>query len=405
MNTKNYKIYPFIFLCFVAVVAMAVMFTQVGVYHEQEDFPAHNLSALEIFETPISQMSFPLVMGYPLMHTTLKLLGYVIHTLSFGSLSLALSIDIASVALATFFNLLTIILVRFILNKLFAPPNKKTLYLYDFISVSSVFIMGICGYLTNFKFYLPQGGPNVWHNPTFIFVRPFGLLTFYLFILAFEAIKSGKDYKKKLVWFSVILVISCVAKPNYAFVLLPAMGILTLIELSNNFIFKLKTIGIPLLLSVLPAGVVLILQFVYVTGTFASGNVYTIIKFGSQFDMSFWLSIRSTLSLLIIPIIVFSFVGYKHVKNNSVYALTLLTVIVGWLQYYFLYQTGESFGDYFWGYGLSSHLAIFVSIGLLFKHSSNKLLTYSIILIYLLQLFYGLQYFIGILMGQNFIVL
>ncbi len=405
MLKTKYNQLPFVFLCIIASIAMAVMFTQVGVFHEQADFPAHNLSALELFETPISNMSFPLIMGYPLMHITLKLLGHAICFFSFGSLSLSFATDIASVALATVFNLLTIILVRFILNKLFPPSSKKILYLYDCISVTSVFIMGICGYLTNFKFYLPQGGPNVWHNPTFIFVRPFGLLTFYLFVKAFEAIKSGKDYKKKLIWFSAMLVISCIAKPNYAFVLLPAMGALTLIELSNDFIRKFKTIGIPLLLSVLPAGIVLILQFIYVTGTFASGNVYTIIKFGSQFDMSFWVSIKSIISLLSIPILVFATFGYKYIKSEPAYTLSVLTVFVGFLQYYFLYQTGPSHGDYFWGYGLSAHLAIFVSIGLLYKHNANKLLVNSSILIYLFQLYYGLQYFIGILMGDYFIVL
>ncbi len=403
MLKTKYNQLPFVFFCIIASIAMAVMFTQVGVFHEQVDFSAHNLSAIELYETPISKMSYPLIVGYPLMHTTLKLLGQAVCFLSFGSFSLSFATDIASVALATIFNLLTIILVRFILNNLFPPSNKKILYLYDCISVTSVFIMGICGYLTNFKFYLPQGGPNVWHNPTFIFVRPFGLLTFYLFIKAFEAIKSGKDYKKKLFWFSLVLVISCIAKPNYAFVLLPAMGILTLIELSNNFVHKLKTIGIPLLLSVLPAGIILILQFVYVTGTFASGNVYTIIKFGSQFNMSFWVSIKAIISLLSIPILVFVTFGYKYIKREPAYILSVLTVFIGFLQYYFLYQTGPSHGDYFWGYGLSAHLAIFVSLGLLFKHNANKLLINSSIVIYLFQLYYGLQYFIGILLGQDFI--
>ncbi len=405
MNKKKYNRIPFFLFCIIATIIMVVMFTQVGVFHEQEDFPAHNLSAQEIYTTPISEMSFPLVMSYPLMHTVLKLVGLIVSFFSFGTLSLSFSIDIASVVVATIFNVITIFIVRFILTGLFSLKSTTNRYIIDFISITSVFIMGICGPLTDYKFYLPQGGPNVWHNPTFIFSRPFGIIVFFLFTGVFSTLKNNQKFKQKLVLFSLVLCISCIAKPNYAFVLLPAMGVITLIEIKDDFRHKIKTIGIPLLLSVLPAGIILIFQFIYVTGTFANGNVYTIIKFGSQFDMSFWLSVRSTISLLIIPILIFVTTGHKHLKTEAAYLLSLLTVIVGWIQYYFLYQTGEAFGDYFWGYGLSTHLAIVVSLGILLKYEKRKPVVFSAFALYLIQLFYGLQYFFGILGGNDFIVL
>ncbi len=402
MQHTKYKRYPFLLLCLVALVGMSMIFYEFGVNHAVGDFIAHNPSSIELFNVPVSELSFPLIISYPIMHITVKIIGLAISLLPFASLSIELSTDIASVVVATSCNFATILLVRFILNKLYCPPKKSVKYLFDLISVTSVFIIGICGPLTDYKFYLPQGAPNVWHNPTFIFVRPFGLVAFYLFLRAFEAIKTEKNYLKKLCVFSFSLALSCVAKPNYAFVLMPAMGILTLIEMSDNFVYKFKKIGVPLLLSVLPAGIILILQFIYVSSTFADGNVYTIIKFGSQFDMLISLAIRSTISMLAIPLTVFAILGLRRTKSETGFLLSLLAVFVGWVQYYFLYQTGHAFGDYFWGYGLSTHLSTFISLGVLIKHEKRKHILVLVLSVYLVQLLFGFQYFSRIIAGNPF---
>ncbi len=403
MNIKKYNKHPYYISCIVALGLMSIMFYNLGVNHAQEDFPLHNSAALELFELAPSEMAIPHILAYPLMHATIKILSYLIYFPFSGSITALYSVEIASVIVATVFNMLSIFAVRLVLNGLFPQKSPAIRYIYDFLSISSVFIMGICGPLTYNEFYLPQGGPNVWHNPTFIFVRPFGLMSFYFFIKAFEALKSGKPYVKNLCLFSFVLILSCFAKPNYAFVLMPAMGILTLIELSNNFIPKFKKIAVPLFLSVLPAGFVLIAQFVFINATLTDKNVYTLVQFGTQYNLPFEHSLRATVSLLIIPLIIFIIIGRKYIKKDSAYTLSILTVLAGWFQYFFLYQTGAAGGDYFWGYGLAVHLAILISIAFLLKQKADKLIVNSVCVLYLLHLFFGLQYFIGLFYGARFI--
>jgi len=74
--------------------------------------------------------------------------------------------------------------------------------------------------------YLPA---NVWHNPTYILMRPFALWLFFYIEDHWDKRLNAKE------WFLVALVSYLVvfAKPNFTLSMLPALGLLTLVKIRN----------------------------------------------------------------------------------------------------------------------------------------------------------------------------
>lgn len=74
--------------------------------------------------------------------------------------------------------------------------------------------------------YIPA---NVWHNPTYILMRPFALWLFFYIEDHWDKRLNAKE------WFLVALISYLVvfAKPNFTLSMLPALGLLTLVKIRN----------------------------------------------------------------------------------------------------------------------------------------------------------------------------
>lgn len=83
----------------------------------------------------------------------------------------------------------------------------------------------------NRSYYLGQGTPNVWHNPTTLMVRPFALLAFALLCYMLSNIEKGEHIPRRMYWgLSGILFITTLAKPSFIQSLIPALGIYILLQ-------------------------------------------------------------------------------------------------------------------------------------------------------------------------------
>ncbi len=390
ISTKKYNVLFFVLLLIVAVALMIPIFYAGNFLMRESDFPPHYVSAMELFSVNPEDFSFPIILAYPTYHIILK--GIAEFLKSVVMLSTTVSYKTASLIMGVAFNLFTVFVVRKIFQKLVEPETTNKKYFIDLLSVCSIFFIGICGPLTNWAFYLPQGSPNVWHNPTTIFVRPFGLLAFYALIIIFNNYKANKPNIKALILFCIASAISCFAKPSYAFVLLPAAAIMTLVVIFDNFKTNFIKFGVPLLCAALPSAGILLYQYLIVASAWVDYDVKTYLKFGSQFEMTFITSIFSTISLMLPIIFIFVVLGYRFVKAKPEYSIAVISSLVGWFQYYFIYQTGPAAGDFFWGYSLSAHLATIVSLCLVMKYETRKPIVYTAFSIFGVQLFFGLWY-------------
>lgn len=93
--------------------------------------------------------------------------------------------------------------------------------------------------------YLGYITGNVYHNPTFILLRPLAMLVFYL---TFRQLYSRPSWKP-IVLGAVLLALATQAKPSFTITFLPAVGLLALFQIkrfrSLNWWYVIVTLALP----------------------------------------------------------------------------------------------------------------------------------------------------------------
>lgn len=380
---KKYTIWPFITVCAVAYILMYILFRD---SMWTSDTIVHNIFVLR-WITDGTGLD-PVVTNYPLYHIIMRGLFYVVAKIANGP---GIDINIISCYFLATINIVNVIVMRMLLNYIVRAEKTIEKYAVDFLSLASIVFMGIGTFLTNGRYYAIQGAPNAWHNPTLILVRPIGILSIYFFLKCLEKAEKNETFISELVAFSLITLVSCFAKPSYAFVFLPGMGIYVLILLFKDFKRNLKKIGIPMLLAAMPSVVVLLLQFIGISSN--SNKMSGVhIYFGGEFRISFWQAVGGTISVMGLIIFVFILLGKKLFLKEPSLAISFFASVVGWFQFYFLVRTGVATGDFFWGYALATNLATIVSVALMAKYEEKKALKVAGVVVFLFQLLNGFIY-------------
>lgn len=153
--------------------------------------------------------------------------------------TLPIPIDVAASAATACFNAMTAVIVIWLIDQYFDHCFRSAVY-PTLVALAGL-LVGPC-YLRfyNPRYYLGQGSPNIWHNPTSTAVRPFMLLVGILTIRYWECGRDetvelfGKQRKKKVVCsigLMILLFISTVVKPSFLMVYCPVCGIMALIRL------------------------------------------------------------------------------------------------------------------------------------------------------------------------------
>lgn len=394
MLGKRYNDKIFYFCLILLTMTFSIFY---GKYAYYGDTAAHSLvSKMLLFqdvELDWSNVRFPIhVLAYPVYHFFQKM----VHCI------LGIDYETAAAIVLTGSIVASVLLYRK-LSLMLMENTVRNRYFADFFSLGAVlFGVARCG-LNNWRYYSIQCSPNPFHNPTILFVRPFAIASFIFFIQLAKTYKSKSSYKYAFL-FSLVSLVGVGAKPSYAIVLLPAMGIYTLYHMIQN---KKLGFGIVAFIAVLPSLVLLIIQQIWVTSHSEALNAY--IKFGFFHGFEELTTLGAITrevflaSLVTFPVVIFLF-RIKWMKNDIAYFIAIFTLAFGWAEMYFL-KAGVQ-GDFSWGYDLAVQFATLVSLVETRKEgesgNARKVFNIAMYLIFAYQVFTGMKYLLLVYNGIEY---
>ena len=199
--------------------------------------------------------------------------------------------------------------------------------------------------------YLGQSSPNIWHNPTVIMVKPFALVCTTL-VVAFLNDKRLQARVGFYLGVALLLLLSAFAKPNYVFVLLPAVAVYLLLRHCCDWRLYGKT-----LLLFLPVLLVLGYQFTQafaMRGAPVSRERDQIILDWFRLWHRWTPSIGVSLLLgLAFPLSVAA-CRFRAVLRNDYLVVAWLMTVMGALQFGLLAEKVKyKHGNFSWGYGIA----------------------------------------------------
>ena len=213
--------------------------------------------------------------------------------------------------------------------------------------------------------YLGQISANVWHNSTNILAAPFAIAVFF----------SGVHFLRSLtlknaVFFSALVVVCILAKPNFSLAFLPVFGIAVLLLLWRKRCKLGESLAL-LAIAFLPAAVVLAYQYVvvYVNASVITAKpTFAPFVVWSAFSPNIILSIALSLAG---PLLVFIALSRER-RRSLPMVISWTTLLVGIFQLSFL---GEGLsdgkialsGNWFWGAYTAATIVFIVSIVELFR--------------------------------------
>lgn len=204
--------------------------------------------------------------------------------------------------------------------------------------------------------YVSYQSGNVWHNSTYLFMKPGALIAILLFL------EIEKNYAKKIQWkhwlgFCLALIVTTGIKPSFLTVFAPAMALKLLWDLFHKVPFKqIFIFGC----AVLPACGVMLWQ--------------NSVLFGESTEQGFTIDPWFTFSLhaetpkiavlcsIAFPLTILVFSVFELLKDKH-YAFAWLMTLVGFLEALLLCETGSRarHGNFLWGYFIAIFYIFVVS--------------------------------------------
>lgn len=343
------------------------VFAKYGIgYH---DFRAHAIFAGELMklgsesiQSFIETTNNSHILAYPGWHICFLAAASVLAFINsvIGGMVSDLSIYALAVAVV---NTLLLLCTFFLIRNIFMRRvplqsyRRGTILAAVMLFVGPLYIPGIFeGY------YLGPRTGNIWHNPTYLIIKPMAVLIFFLYADIFEehAENNKRKENKKLILGGVLLCVSAILKPSFFQMFLPALFVFCLFELiqkkGKNFWFLVKN-GF----SVVPVTIIAICQMIILGGSSGGGSGISIgflRVWGAR--TSYWY-IALILSLAF-PIYIL-IMNRKKMLTHYWGKLGIVSLISGMFQYMFLYVTkAPEAGDFGWGFALSIFLIFVVSV-------------------------------------------
>lgn len=330
--------------------------------------------------------------GYPMWHLLVRLMHNYFH--------FPLIVSVAVVT--TLSNIATYILCVSIFNSIFeSNSSNSSLPYFCGMAVLALMMVGPLYVPTfNANVFLGQDSPNIWHNPTNLMVRPFAVASVWLYAKFID--NDGNDYKK-IVLFSIVLALSCFAKPSFAQAAGFAFGMAAVIFVLCRKIDMKKFILI--IISMLPALFIILWQF---GNTFGDGGGVEIAPFVvvSASSPNWILSMILGFGFPFYVIIV----CFKQIKNKTWFLITILYFLISKLESILLAEIGERrfHGNFNWAAQLSMFLMFLFSLTEYIGWSIDNYKKKKIIcvigwIIFFCHLLVGLYYYKGLkITGSSF---
>ena len=338
----------------------------------------HTIFAQKLFEEDIETIKDEnpdytiWAVTYPLYHITLKAIAILLGNKYYEATYLLNALCFVA----------AIVLIRMFLLCIYHTKEWKERVLYDVISVCAVVFVVASGPWTGWRMYARQSAANPVHNPTILFVRPFGILVLFAFLLLLKRYEEKKTYSWILVMFGLLCLASAIAKPSFAFAFLPAMGIVILEKMIRD---KSIHIGILTLLAVLPTMALMLWQFYFISSD--SVAFETRVSFGSFSEFTPLEVLLVSLATFPVPIILAS---KKLFTSDMCYRLSTYALVVGWLQMFFL--TNGRTGDFTWGYDLAIQFSTTIALVSAYKAKLPQWRWTLAFMVFLYQTACGISY-------------
>jgi len=341
VNAKSKYNIDKLFLSTVTIIFVMMVFASYGLSsHAWSDTNSHIAFANGLLKSDLT------VIFYPLWHITFLGISFFCGE----------NLVLAAAFTNAFYTVLSFIITRKIL--LFYFPNKSLLSIVTLFS----FILMILGPIVLEKrMYLGIGTINIYHNPTYIVVKPFALLTFYFFIRFYDFMKistkslskkENKDYIKYLILFSVTMIISLFAKPSFLQFFIVGMGLFLLVQLFRKQIYFSSVIKIGICF--IPSVLIILFQYFMLLSTDQNEGIifspFTVLYLYNS-------TLFSLLLLLLFPLFIF-FTNLKDLKKDDIYLLTIICYVLSLIQILFFAESGKRLihGNLLWGYYLATML-------------------------------------------------
>jgi hypothetical protein len=298
------------------------------------DFGAHLGWAESIFSAPTNVPMF--VTAHAGWHWAVNLTHLVIgHSWIIASL------------IVTMLSVLATVCITFLMLRKNLSPFLSGLLAIGLSLVEPILLLYPFDHLGYIGGYI---WPNIYHNPTFLFLRPFAVWQLFY---AIEAFQTKDSSWKRIILAALVSVAAVFAKPNYIICLLPALGLIALIRLIKHqqINWKLLLIGI-----VLPSLSLLIWQYLL---TF-SPNAESSIVFAPFVVMKIYSPKNLLLKFILstaFPITVTLFY-WKEICTDVRMQIGLFGFGMGAIYSYFIAETGSMFG--YGNFVFSGEISLFI---------------------------------------------
>jgi hypothetical protein len=186
--------------------------------------------------------------------------------------------------------------------------------------------------------------PNVYHNPTYLMLRPFALLLFGYAVRCFTMTGEQRVGRWDIAAAVLLTVLGAYTKPSYLIALLPVMGLGLGLQLLRRrpVDWKLSIVGI-----IIPGIVVLFAQYLL---NFGQENANSIVLEPLAFLTTHGIQngLLKGLASIAFPIIVYS-LYFRQARRDAGFNLAWLVFGVGATYFYLLAETGRfEHGNFLW---------------------------------------------------------
>jgi len=194
--------------------------------------------------------------------------------------------------------------------------------------------------------YFGQGSPNMWHNGTVIFVKPFVIISFYMVatILGDSQRRSSIQY---CVLAAFVMLITVYVKPSYVLVLLPALAMYVPIKTMltgqghrKDFV-QFPVVCLIILLVALPSFLTLLYQYLdYSSGRDARKTAFEFLTVWRYFTPNVFVSILITIAFPLFVLVN----RFDSAVRNDYLMMAWIVTFIGIAQFALLIELSPSGG-------------------------------------------------------------
>ncbi len=344
--------------------------------------------------TFIQDAKYSWIISYPVWHVMLFTV-YAILYRTLPQLEWETIMDISASAINAFCLVITWICVTAIVDKLnYNNGHKYSTVLNSMFGLMLMFVgpldaSGVLNY-----YYLGAYTGNIWHNPTYLIMRPCGVIVFFLYS---RIIEKDDTPNSTYCIAAIFLALSAVLKPNFYQSFLPGLVFYCIVYFLKARRKQVFTHCIKIASTCVPVTIVALVQYMLAIDQDGGGIGFSFLyvwkAFTEEWELSLFVSIVFPLCTYIFSII--------EKKWDKTMVLSMCMFISALIQYMCFYvKAGPLAGDFSWGFGLSIYIWFVIALTKLLSFKNNtrwkKCIRIVLWVIFFMHLFHGILYFEGL---------